>query len=168
MSARPAPLVPRLRPMMLADLDAVHAIEVRAYRFPWSRGNLVDSLAAAYVCEVCELPGEGIVGYQIAMPGVDEMHLLNITVAPERQGRGLASTMLDALEARCRLHGLQTLWLEVRESNARARALYLRRGFAELGRRKGYYPAPFSRREDAIVMRLDLAGPAAEGGDAVD
>ena len=44
------------------------------------------------------------------------------------------------------------LWLEVRESNARARALYLREGFAEAGRRRDYYPAPAGRREDAILM----------------
>jgi len=44
------------------------------------------------------------------------------------------------------------VWLEVRESNERARALYLREGFAEAGRRRDYYPAPQGRREDALLM----------------
>jgi ribosomal-protein-alanine N-acetyltransferase len=46
--------------------------------------------------------------------------------------------------------------LEVRPSNIRALDIYRRYGFAEIGRRKGYYPAPNQQREDAIVMRLEL------------
>lgn len=154
MSARPQAQL-RLRPMQLADLDAVHALEQRAYAFPWSRGNLIDSLAAGYLARVLEA-GDEVLGYFLAMPGVDEMHLLNITVSPDHEGQGHARRMLDALEGECRARGLATLWLEVRESNQRARTLYRRRGFAEVGLRRGYYPAPYSRREDAIVMRLDL------------
>lgn len=156
MSARLSPQAAQLRTMQVADLDAVHAIEQRAYAFPWSRGNFIDSLAAGYQAAVLEADG-ALLGYFIAMAGVDEMHLLNVTVAPEHQGRGHARSMLDALEAECRRLHLATLWLEVRESNERARALYRRRGFAEVGLRRGYYPAPASRREDAIVMRLPIS-----------
>ena len=155
----------RLAPMRGADLDAVLAIETRAYDFPWTRGNFIDSLAAGYVAERL-LDGRGaLLGYCIAAGGAGEMHLLNLTVAPELQGRGHARAMLDALAARCRAEGVAQLWLEVRASNARARALYVRYGFAEVGCRRGYYPAragahPYSR-EDAIVMSLDLGGGAA-------
>jgi ribosomal-protein-alanine N-acetyltransferase len=148
-----------LRPMTVSDLDAVLAIENLAYAFPWSRGNFVDSLAAGYLAEVWSEPGAGIVGYFVALAGVDELHLLNLTVAPAWQGRGLAQRLLDVLEQRCHERSLATLWLEARESNARARALYRRRGFAEVGRRRGYYPAPFSRREDAIVMSARVLPP---------
>jgi ribosomal-protein-alanine N-acetyltransferase len=48
------------------------------------------------------------------------------------------------------------LWLEVRASNERARRLYARRGFAEVGLRRGYYPAAQGRREDAVVMSLEV------------
>jgi ribosomal-protein-alanine N-acetyltransferase len=147
--------VSTLRAMTVADLDAVLAIEQRAYAFPWSRGNFIDSLAAGYRMQVL-VQGDTIVGYHVAMAGVGELHLLNLTVAPESESRGHARAMLDALEAHCRAQALDTLWLEVRESNARARALYRRRGFAEVGVRRGYYPAPRSQREDAIVMRLDI------------
>ena len=50
------------------------------------------------------------------------------------------------------------LWLEVRAGNERAQAINRRYGFASVGVRKGYYPAPQSRREDALVMSLDIAG----------
>lgn len=156
---------PVLRAMGTRDLDAVLAIEAGAYSFPWSRGNFIDSLAAGYHARVLVDASAGIVGYFVAMAGVEEMHLLNITVAPAWQGRGLACAMLDALEAYCRDRRLAMLWLEVRASNQRARALYARRGFAEVGVRRGYYPAAFSKREDAVVMSLRLL---AEDSDALD
>jgi ribosomal-protein-alanine N-acetyltransferase len=96
-----------------------------------------------------------LLGYFVAMTGVDEMHLLNVTVAPDWQGRGLGHQLLDAVQALAQGQGLASLLLEVRDSNHRARALYLRRGFSEVGLRRGYYPAA-GRREDAIVMRLPL------------
>lgn len=162
MSAVPAALL-RRRPMTVADLDAVMAIEARAYSHPWSRGNFVDSLAAGYVAEVLECTQDGLRAYLVAMEGPDELHLLNLTVHPESQGQGLARTLLNALQAHGRARELRTLWLEVRESNHRARALYRQGGFAEVGRRRGYYPAAV-RREDAVVMSLPLLGSEGGGG----
>lgn len=156
MSAQLCEPVRRLQPMKASHLDAVMAVEQAAYAFPWTRGNFVDSLAAGYFARVLfGEPGE-LLGYHIAMAGLDEMHLLNITVAPAWQGQGLARLMLDRLVALCRRERLQQLWLEVRESNDRARQVYRRYGFAEVGRRRGYYPTPVGPREDAILMSLRL------------
>lgn len=145
-----------LLPMTALNLDAVLAIEAAAYAFPWTRGNFVDSLASGYDARVLYAADGRVLGYYVAMAGVDEMHLLNITVAPARQHQGHARFMIDALAAVCRARGAHQLWLEVREGNARARAIYLRRGFEQVGVRRGYYPAPHGRREDAIVMSLVL------------
>jgi ribosomal-protein-alanine N-acetyltransferase len=142
--------------MQYGDLDQVLALERAAYSFPWTRGNFVDSLAAGYLAEMLLDDRAGLVGYYVAMAGVDELHLLNLTVAPAQQRRGHARSLLDALERRCRERHLATLWLEVRASNARARQVYARRGFAEVGLRRGYYPAGKATREDAIVMSLPL------------
>jgi ribosomal-protein-alanine N-acetyltransferase len=142
--------------MHYGDLDQVLALERAAYSFPWTRGNFVDSLAAGYLAEMLLDDRAGLVGYYVAMAGVDELHLLNLTVAPAQQRRGHARSLLDALERRCRERHLATLWLEVRASNARARQVYARRGFAEVGLRRGYYPAGKATREDAIVMSLPL------------
>ncbi len=143
--------------MALADLDAVMAVEQVVYPFPWSRGNFVDSLAAGHVTRVLHGPDGALLGYSVALPGVEEMHLLNLTVAPGAQGRGLGRGLLDSLVARCRDEHRAWLWLEVRESNQRARAIYRRYGFEDVGLRRGYYPAVL-RREDAIVMRLTVRG----------
>lgn len=152
-----------LLPMAAANLDAVMAIEAAAYAFPWSRGNFVDSLASGYFAQVLYAGGGEVLGYFIAMGGVDEMHLLNLTVAPAHEHQGHARFMMDALTAECRVRRAQQLWLEVRQGNARARAIYVRRGFVEVGVRKGYYPAPQGQREDAIVMSLQLL-PRRVGG----
>ena len=150
---------PRLRKMQYTDMDAVLAVERAAYSFPWTRGNFVDSLSIGHLAELLISDGEGLVGYYVAMRGVDEMHLLNLTVAPQLQRRGHACALLDALQRRCQEQGVPKLWLEVRASNARARQVYVRRGFAEIGLRRGYYPAGKALREDAIVMSLDLQAP---------
>jgi [ribosomal protein S18]-alanine N-acetyltransferase len=142
--------------MTATHLDALMEIEAAAYAFPWTRGNFIDSIAAGYAARVLlDVRGE-MLGYFVAMAGVDEMHLLNITVAPAVQSRGHARWMIAALIARCREQAARALWLEVRQSNARARAIYGRLGFVQQGVRKGYYPAPLGRREDAVVMRLRI------------
>ncbi len=144
-------------PMHLAHLPAVMAIEQSVYPFPWTHGNFVDSLAAGHVAHVLRTSAGALAGYSVAMAGVQEMHLLNLTVAAPWQGRGHARAMLDALVAQCRRDGHLALWLEVRPSNARARQVYRRYGFEEVGLRRNYYPAGGGRREDACVMRLAVA-----------
>jgi ribosomal-protein-alanine N-acetyltransferase len=144
--------------MTLADLPSVIAVEAAAYDFPWTRGNFIDSLAAGYLARVLRSMNGELLGYFVAMKGVDEMHLLNVTVAPVEQGKGHARRMLDELVGLCRVQAADRLWLEVRESNARARGLYLRYGFRHIGVRRGYYPALHGKREDAAVMSLDVQG----------
>lgn len=156
------------RPMVAADLDAVLAIEVRAYSHPWTRGNFIDSLAAGYSAEV-RVDGAGqVLGYSVAMPGVEETHLLNLSVAPEGQRQGHGTALLRRVAASARARGDLRLWLEVRASNDAGRGLYLAFGFVEVGLRRGYYPAELQRREDAVLMSLDLTVPGAAGGHALD
>jgi ribosomal-protein-alanine N-acetyltransferase len=151
-AALPGEAAPVLRPITVELLDAVLAIEVQAYTFPWTRGNFIDSIAAGYLARALVAVDGELVGYFVAMPGFDEMHLLNLTVSPLHEGRGHARRMLAELRALSTSFAAAAIWLEVRESNARARALYARDGFAEAGMRRDYYPAPQGRREDAVLM----------------
>jgi len=134
----------------LACLQSLHA---------WTPENYRSSLRAGYWSQVlCEAGGAHagrVVAACVAMDGVDEIHLLNIAVARAWQGRGLALQLLHTLYERCRQQRAEALWLEVRPSNARARALYLREGFVDIGVRKNYYPAE-EGREDALVMRREI------------
>lgn len=166
MSARIDPFTAVLRPMAVGALDGVVELELAVYPFPWTRGNFVDSLAAGYTAWTLNHVDGDLIGYCVAMTGVGEMHLLNITIAPAARRRGYARRLLAELVRLCRAREASRLWLEVRESNGQAREAYQRLGFAQVGRRKGYYPAPEGRREDAIVMSLEVF----EGGvlDALD
>ena len=144
-----------LKPMQAEELEAVIAIEQTAYSHPWTCGNFRDALASGYWAQCLRLHDE-LLGYVVAMEGVQETHLLNITVAPARQGQGWAHMMLDALCLWSRRQGGEWLWLEVRQSNRRALLVYERYGFRRVGLRKDYYPADRQQREHAVVMSLNL------------
>jgi ribosomal-protein-alanine N-acetyltransferase len=146
----------RLQAMSEDWLDEVSRVEKRAYTHPWSRGNFADSLRAGYRAQVL-LQGPDLMGYYVLMLSAQEAHLLNLSVDPPQQGRGLARLMLDEMLRFAQAQGAQSLWLEVRTSNVRARQIYERYGFKTVGLRRNYYPlAPF-KREDAVVMSLPLA-----------
>ncbi len=149
--------------MRPADLATIMPVERAAYQHPWREQNFSDCLQAAYHAEVLRLDG-ALLGYFVAMRGVDEVHLLNLTVAPALQRQGWGQFMLEALVAWSVQQGAHWLWLEVRLSNRAAIALYQRRGFVNVGRRKKYYPDAKGTREDALVMGLPLK--VAESGSA--
>ena len=160
MNAVLQPTEARFEPMTASWFDAVLRVENSAYDHPWSRGNFSDSLNAGYQAQVLAGGPDGageLIGYFVAMRGVDEVHLLNITVAPDHQRQGWARVMLDALALWSRGQGALWLWLEVRVSNQRARAVYEAYGFRHVGTRRAYYPAGSGQREDAVVMSLALS-----------
>ena len=154
--ASPGDARPALHVMTVQQLDAVLAIEVQAYTFPWTRGNFIDSIAAGYLARTLLADDGELIGYFVAMPGFEEMHLLNLTVSSRHESRGHARRLLAELYALSASFAATAVWLEVRDSNTRARSLYLREGFTEAGQRRDYYPAPAGRREDAILMTRPL------------
>lgn len=163
-----------LAPLTPDTLPLVAEVEKTAYAYPWSLRHFHDSLASGHLAQAllatphpsdphewAHAPtwsdGRWLLGYLVAMPVVDEVHLLNLTTAPTHRRQGHAQRLMQALlDWACRRQA-QSLWLEVRESNAPARALYDRLGFATVGRRKGYYPDIGSRREDALVMQRPIS-----------
>lgn len=88
----------------------------------------------------------------VALEAADEGEILNLAVSPAGRRHGLGRALVEQAVATLRERGVGQIYLEVRESNAPARALYAARGFKEVGRRKQYYRRPV---EDAIVLRLD-------------
>ena len=93
-----------------------------------------------------------IAGYIVALEAADSGEILNLAVAPGGRRHGLGRALVKQVVETLRGRGVQEIYLEVRESNAPARALYAGHGFKEVGRRKQYYRRP---PEDAIVLRLD-------------
>jgi len=149
---RPGPV--SLRALRESDLNAVMAIELRGYPFPWTRGIFIDCLRAGYPGLAMERDGL-LIGYGVLSIAADEAHVLNICIDPLAQSRGLGRQLLRALVQLAADRGAQRVFLEVRPSNAPALALYHSEGFNEIGRRPRYYPAA-QGREDAVVMAIEL------------
>ncbi|MCK6384334.1 MAG: ribosomal protein S18-alanine N-acetyltransferase [Rhodocyclaceae bacterium] len=145
---------PAFAPMQPEEVDAVLAIEQRAYPFPWSRANFADSLASGYSAWTCRIAGD-LAGYAVMMLVLDEAHLLNVTVAPDWQRQGYGRLVMQHLFEVARSHEAKRMFLEVRPTNAPGLGLYGKLGFVTIGRRRGYYPAG-AGREDAVVMALTL------------
>lgn len=143
-------------PMAPSDVDEVWALEQSVFPYPWSRANFAESLSSGYDAWTVRGPAGELAGYYLLMYAVDEAHLLDVAVASHRQRLGLGRHLLDRIAARAKEKGMASVLLEVRPSNERALEVYRRYGYAEIGRRKGYYPAGPGKREDAIVMRLEL------------
>ena len=145
----------RFEPLAMERLSAVLQVEEKAYAHPWSRANFLDVLHSSYQAQIL-MADTTILGYFVAMKGVDEAHLLNITVNPTYQRQGWAQVMLDAITLWARGQDAQYLWLEVRVGNLRALQVYESHGYKRIAQRKNYYASAHGQREDALVMRLDL------------
>ena len=148
-------LTPALRRATAADLSDVAAMERVCYPDPWppsAFASLPDNPRVQFL--VARAAGDGrLMGYAIAWHVMDEGELANLAVAPDARRRGVASALLDAVIRDASARGTSRIFLEVRESNSAARALYSARGFDEVGRRKGYYRLPV---EDALILRRTL------------
>jgi ribosomal-protein-alanine N-acetyltransferase len=144
-----------LRKMDYRDVEEVMRIENSIYPYPWSAGNFIDALDSGYACMVAELDG-AMAGYAVLMPALDEAHLLTIGIAAEHQRKGLGKEVLGRMTALAQASGIRRIILEVRPSNIPALSLYRKCGFAQIGLRRGYYPADNGGREDAIVMECLL------------
>jgi ribosomal-protein-alanine N-acetyltransferase len=145
----------QLEPMSPEHLPAVLAIEYVSQDNPWTHRDFLDVMRTGWNAQ-CLITANELVGYFVAMPGVDEVHLLNISVAPAFRGRGCALVMLESLLPWARERKARWLWLEVRVSNTRALKIYERFGFIRMGLRKSYYRTALGGQEDAILMNLTL------------
>lgn len=146
--------MPVIKPMCMADIDAIMEIELQIYPFPWTRGNFVDSLNAGYSCWIYQF-SEFTLGYGIMMLAAGEAHLLNLAIAPEWQSKGMGRKFLQHLIRVAKDYRADIMFLEVRPSNIAARRLYNAIGFNEITVRRNYYP-DHKGREDAILMGLPL------------
>lgn len=141
--------------MQADDIDAVLVTEGRSTAHPWTRKLFEDSLHAGYSAWVVRQTDQHI-GHAVVLSVLDEAHLLLITIHPSWQGQGYGTQLLEYLSEQARFSGATQMFLEVRSSNRVAQAMYLNHGFAEIGRRRAYYPDADGLREDALVMRRAL------------
>lgn len=159
-----------IRSVSALDVPTVVEIERASFADPWSRQSFESSIDPErmpfLVAEEREQPaddssevaagGVRILGYVVALLVFEEAEIANLAVAPSARRRGVGGLLLDRISEDLAGLGVRSLFLDVRESNAGARALYESRSFRPVGRRRGYYRSPV---EDALLLRRDLDPP---------
>lgn len=141
------------RPMVAEDVEAVAALEARAFSTPWRADTFLTLLERpGAVLIVAECDG-GFAGYAVLWCILDQGELANIAIEDRLRRNGLGGALLDHVLDVARSRGVRNLFLEVRVGNAAAAHLYDSRGFVEIGRRRDYYDQP---REDALVLEKRL------------
>jgi ribosomal-protein-alanine N-acetyltransferase len=139
-----------VRAMAEADVERVTEIEHASFSTPWKAQTFRTLLGrSGAVLRVLETPELAVAGYAVLWCILDQGELANIAIAPEMRSRGLGAFLLDRITEEARGRGVESLYLEVRVSNFRARAMYGSRGFEQIGVRRDYYEKP---REDARIL----------------
>lgn len=155
MATNPAALIMSIISQIEAcDFERLYEIEQQAHLVPWSFGTLKNNQGDRYL-NLKLIENNQIIGFAICQTVLDEATLFNIAILPNYQGCGFGKLLLGELIFQLKERGVQTLWLEVRESNP-ARFLYEKIGFNEVDIRKNYYPKPSGGRENAVVMACYL------------
>lgn len=151
------------RPLTVDDLDALCALEAASQPLPWDRAALLAELTQADAVVEGAFFVDGVrgalVGYVAVRRIAGETWILNLATAPAARRRGVGRVLVDAAAAHAAA-AREPLWLEVREGNVGARALYAQCGFVEVGRRPGYYrPVPPSTTAEAAVLMTRAPTP---------
>ncbi|MDN6195577.1 MAG: ribosomal protein S18-alanine N-acetyltransferase [Atopostipes suicloacalis] len=121
---------------------------------PWSLEQFEGLIAFKNVTTlIAEKKGKEIVALVIASKTNIEADIYMLAVKASEQGKGIGQELLQKLIQEMRANDLETIFLEVRESNSAANKVYQRLGFKQIGRRKNYYSKP---KEDALMMKLNL------------
>jgi ribosomal-protein-alanine N-acetyltransferase len=143
-----------ISPANEADLGAIAKIERAAFSDPWSERSFREALSQPAIYFVAARSDAGdVLGYVVAWFVADEGQIANLAVAPAGWGKGIGRALLTSALREAASRDATEVYLEVRDSNYRARRLYGSCGFREVGRRRNYYRLPV---EDAVVLRRTL------------
>ncbi len=138
--------------MQTQHTTQVARLERECFSSPWSEssiaGELENPLSLWLVC----VDDNHVLGYVGSQTVLGETDMMNVAVAPDARRQGIAQKLIEALAEQLKAQGSHCLALEVRASNAPALGLYRKLGFAQVGRRPGYYRNP---KEDALILRKE-------------
>ena len=128
-------------------------IEAASFAHPWQESLFIDVLSASgKYFFVNEMDGKPV-GYIILETVLDEGHITDLAVDEKYRNKGIGKELIEKVMGLARELKISSIFLEVRESNEAAKALYQKLGFKQTGKRKGYYP----RNEDALAFKLTLS-----------
>ncbi|HEX9113003.1 MAG TPA: ribosomal protein S18-alanine N-acetyltransferase [Nitrospirota bacterium] len=141
--------------MRKEDIDQVLAIEQASFSMPWSRNLFLSEFrnprVSSLMVSLADGPVRKVSGFIVFWSVEDEMHILNLAVAPEYRRQGIARKLVLSALSHARSKGAKRAFLEVRASNTAAQKLYSSLGFTGVAIRRAYYDTPV---EDAVVMAI--------------
>lgn len=138
--------------MTADDVDAVHTIETACFKTPWSRETFLHEITENQCARYVVVREDGrAIAYAGVWFIIDEGHITNIAVHPDKRGMGYGEMVCRAMIQLAADSGMNVMTLEVRRSNAAAQSLYHKLGFIDVGYRKRYY----ENTEDALIMFLE-------------
>jgi len=135
------------------DLDAVALLEQECFSAPWSRNSLMESLARPEYTFLVAQADEQVIGYAGMVRTLDEADVTDVAVFSQHRGQGAGKMLVEGLKDEARAQGVAVIYLEVRQSNAGAIALYRGCGFTENGLRKNFYENP---TENALLFSAQI------------
>lgn len=138
--------------MARCHIAQVAELEKICFAAPWSEKSVASELENPLSYWLVALEGDTVAGYVGSQTVLGETDMMNVAVRPEFRRQGVAEALIEALIEGLKARQSHCLTLEVRDSNAPARALYEKLGFLEVGRRKNYYRNP---GEDALILRKE-------------
>ena len=139
--------------MTFSDVDAVYAIECACFSTPWSRESFTAEVTTnACARYIVAKEDNAVVAYAGVWFVLDEGHITNIAVHPDKRRLGYGEIITRALMQLASDSGMRYLTLEVRRSNTTAQSLYHKLGFIDVGFRKNYYA---DTHEDALIMATE-------------
>lgn len=141
-----------IKAMKEAQVPQIAALETVCFSDPWSEKSILSELENPLSCWLVAMDGERLAGYVGSQTVLGETDMMNLAVDPDYRRKGLGKELILSLIEALRQRESRCLTLEVRDSNAPARALYEGLGFQEIGRRKNYYRNP---KEDALIYKKE-------------
>ena len=136
-----------------SHVSQVAQLEKLCFADPWSEKSIASELTNPLSDWLVAVEVDTVAGYIGSQSVMGESDMMNVAVAPEYRRRGVGEALVSALAEVLKEQGNESLALEVRASNIPAIALYEKLGFAQVGRRPGYYRNP---REDALILKKML------------
>lgn len=144
----------KIREMTSDDIGSVVDIDTTSFSMKWSGAEFENELSKDFARYFVAVENDEVIGFAGEWCVCGTADIEKIAVASEKRRSGAGSALLCSLIDGARQSGCNEVMLEVRAGNTAARNMYEKHGFAEIGRRKGYY----DNGEDAVIMRLALDG----------
>lgn len=145
----------KLVPASKRHIASIVRIERESFSDPWSEDaffGMIDTPLALFTVAVED--DDSVIGYSAATGVWEDGEILSVAVDAKARRRGIGGLLLDSAILALKDQLVARVFLEVRESNSAAIALYETRGFTQMNVRRNYYRRPV---ENALVMRLDTS-----------